>query len=157
MLKYSQNSVDLVKQFEDEPGFLAGACSQLVAYPDPGTGSVPFTIGFGHTPAFPGQKITPAEADRLLIQDLDAAWFRVCAWFASVPLTQGMIDALTSLSQNVGSIPYVAPRLTTDIRAGRFADAAVQFLDIDKDAGGRVMPGLSRRRAAESALFLRAG
>ena len=31
------------------------------------------SIGFGHTPAFPGQTITEAEADSLLMQDLNSA------------------------------------------------------------------------------------
>jgi GH24 family phage-related lysozyme (muramidase) len=77
----------------------------------------------------------------------------VLRWFAGVNLTQGMLDALTSLSMNVGSIPVVAPKLTADVREGNFADAAVQFLDIDRDENGRVLPGLERRRQAESTLF----
>ena len=31
------------------------------------------SIGYGHTPAFPGQTITEAEADSWLMQDLNAA------------------------------------------------------------------------------------
>jgi GH24 family phage-related lysozyme (muramidase) len=65
-----------------------------------------------------------------------------------------MFDALTSLAMNVGIVPAVAPHLTEDIRAGNFVDAAKQFLDIDRDRTGRVMPGLAIRRQRESALFL---
>jgi lysozyme len=46
-----------------------------------------------------------------------------------------------------------APKLVAKIHAGDFAGAAEEFLDINK-AGGQPMPGLTRRRQAERALFL---
>ena len=143
-MTFGPNCIALVKEFES---------LRLEAYPDPGTGAEPFTIAYGHVPAVPGQTITEAAAEVLLMHDLTFACENVLRWFAGVNLAQGMLDALTSLSMNVGSIPVVAPKLTADVREGNFADAAVQFLDIDRDENGRVLPGLERRRQAESTLF----
>ena len=44
----------------------------LKAYPDPGTGGDPWTIGYGHTgpDVRPGTQITQSGAEELLVQDL---------------------------------------------------------------------------------------
>ena len=59
----AQPGLDLIKHFE--------GC-RLTAYPDPGTGGDPWTIGYGHTgpDVYLGVTITQAEADHLLKQDL---------------------------------------------------------------------------------------
>jgi len=75
-----------------------------------------------------------------------------------VNLTQGQWDALVSLCFNLcGSaqgLPRTCPRLVACLNSGDFADAAQQFLNINHAANGTVLPGLTRRREAESKLFL---
>jgi lysozyme len=70
-------------------------------------------------------------------------------------LTQNQADALGSLSYNTGPGVFERGRTMGDAMRSknkrRIADA---FLAYDK-AGGRTLPGLTRRRRAERALFLR--
>src|SRR5690606_13888069 len=64
--KVGPKGVDLIKRFE--------GC-KLTAYPDPGTGGEPWTIGWGTTkidgrPVKAGMKISQDRADALLEEDL---------------------------------------------------------------------------------------
>ncbi len=67
-----------------------------------------------------------------------------------VPLSQCQYDALTSFVYNVGRI---GPTMLTKLNAGDFRGAANEFLRWNKD-DGRVVDGLTRRRAEERAVFL---
>jgi hypothetical protein len=71
----------------------------------------------------------------------------------TVPLTQGMFDALVSFVHNVGETQFTTSTLLRRLNAGKYDEAAAQF--------GRwiyqekvVLKGLVRRRAAEAELFL---
>lgn len=113
-----------------------------------------WTIGVGHTEGVhEGMTCTDERADAWLKEDIRSTQLRL-AEFVKVPVTQGQFIALVSLAFNVG-VSYVAnccPRLMCALNNGRIDEAADEFLDIDK-AGGCVLPGLSRRRRAESDLF----
>ena len=61
-------------------------------------------------------------------------------------------DALVSFHYNTGAIGRAT--LTKLHRAGDYGGAARQFARWNR-AGGRVMVGLTRRRAAEAALYRR--
>ncbi|WP_423141885.1 lysozyme [Parablastomonas sp. CN1-191] len=122
------------------------------AYPDPGTGGEPWTIGWGSTGGGigPGTVWTQAQCDARLDADLARAAAQVDAALAGAPTMQAQFDALVSFHYNTGAIAHAA--LTRLHRAGNHAAAAREF-GRWIHAGGRVMPGLVRRRAEEAALY----
>lgn len=124
---------------------------RLTAYRDP-VGVL--TIGYGHTGTFvtEGLEITQAEADSLLTADLGAAGAAVDRLVA-VPINQDQFDALTSFVFNVGARAFENSTLRKKLNAGDRAGAADELLRWDH-AGGNVLPGLTKRRAAERAMFL---
>jgi lysozyme len=113
-----------------------------------------WTIGWGRTG--PGVveylTCTQAEADAWFIQDTQAACNAVNRTVA-VGLTQNQFDALVSFTFNVGAGSEAHSTMLVDINSGNFAAAADQFL-VWNHVNGIVDAGLSRRRAAERALFL---
>lgn len=132
----------LIKQFE--------GC-RLTAY-KPVSTEVYWTIGWGHygPDVSAGQIITQAEADALLVSD--------CQRFADVvdnaaycPLTAQLNanqrDALISFTFNCG-----AGCLKT-LCKGRTLAQICQAMALYNKAGGNVLAGLTRRRAAEQQLF----
>lgn len=132
----------------------------IEAYPDPAPGNrgLPVTIGWGSTciggKPFPlGTIITQAEADELLIADLAkyAADVAKALGNALRSTSQSQFDALVSFHYNTGAIGTAT--LTRKHIAGDFKGAADEFLRWNR-AGGRVMPGLTRRRVAERKLYL---
>lgn len=141
--KIGPDGLALIKQFE--------GC-KLTAYPDPGTGGDPWTIGWGATG--PGIKKgvtwTQAQADARLESDLAKYAAQVADALAGAPTTQQQFDALVSFHYNTGAIGKAT--LTKLHKAGAYAGAADQFARWNR-AGGRVLAGLTRRRAAEAALY----
>ena len=119
---------------------------------DPGTGGAPWTIGWGATgPGIgPGTTWTPAQCDARLAADLARYASEVAHAIGDAPTTQAQFDALVSFHYNTGAIGRAT--LTRRHRAGDHAGAAREFARWNR-AGGRVMTGLSRRRAAETALY----
>lgn len=71
----------------------------------------------------------------------------------TVDLTQNQFDALVSFSYNVGTGALQKSTLLKHLNRGDYARAASHFGDFKK-AGGKVLKGLVRRRAAEAALFV---
>ena len=122
------------------------------AYPDPASGSAPFTIGWGATGAdiAPGTIWTMAECDRRLETDLRKYSDDVRSVLGDAATTQNQFDAMVSFHYNTGAIRRAT--LTRLHRAGNFSGAAKEFGRWNK-AAGRVMAGLVRRRAAEAALY----
>ncbi|EGB6345358.1 lysozyme [Salmonella enterica] len=139
----------LIKQFE--------GCS-LTAYPDPGTGGDPWSIGYGWThpvdgkPVKRGMTIDQVTADRLLKTGLVGYETDVLK-VVRVKLTQGQFDALVSFAYNVGSRALSTSTLLKKLNAGDIKGAADEFLRWNK-AGGKVMLGLTNRRKAERDVFL---
>ena len=152
----SPECYDLIKRFE--------SC-ELTAYPDPGTGGEPWTIGWGHTgpEVHEGMTISQDIADALLLKDVTHAADAVMR-AVEVDLTQGQFDAFVSMVFNIGPgnsrrdgiIRLKDGRPSTFLRklnAGDVTGAATAMLAWNR-ANGRVMNGLVRRRAAEQSLFL---
>lgn len=140
VMQISKAGLDLIKQFEG---------LYLKAYRCPA--GVP-TIGYGHTAGVAmGQTITQQQADDYLRRDV-RQFERAVARLVTVPLTQGQFDALVSFAFNLGEGALAQSTLLRLLNAGDYAGAAAQF-DRWNKAGGRVLPGLVRRRAAERALF----
>ena len=135
----------LIKQFE--------GC-RLAAYPDPGSGGDPWTIGHGATgPGIhKGVTWTQAQADARLAEDV--AKFARCVNDAigTAPTTDGQRAAMISLAYNIGLGALRESTLLKLHKAGEFIGAANQFSRWNR-ASGKVMAGLSRRREAEAAEY----
>lgn len=113
-----------------------------------------WTLGYGHVGAdvLPGLTITEAEAEVLLETDL-VLFEKGVAAAVTVPLTRNQFSALVSFAYNLGLGRLIGSTLLRKLNAGDYDGAALEFLRWDK-AGGKVLPGLTRRRAAEAALFM---
>jgi lysozyme len=116
-----------------------------------------WTIGWGHTADVrEGQRITEELAEEFLRHDVGQVERGLPAVIRAA-LTQGQHDALVSLGFNLRGgaqrLSAIAPRLVSKLNAGDSAGAAAELLDINR-ANGQVLPGLTRRREAERALFL---
>ena len=111
------------------------------------------TVGWGSTGSDvkPGMTITQSEADQRLRGYIAGMQERINA-LVTVPLTQNQFDALCSFTYNLGAVALRTSTLLKLINLGDFGGAAKQFLRWDK-AGGVPLPGLTRRRHAEMALF----
>lgn len=142
-MKTSDAGIMLIKSFEG---------LKLVAYKCP---AGIWTNGYGHTgpDVTPGQVITQAQADALLARDLERFEAGVSR-LVSVQLTQNQFDALVCFSFNLGLGALQGSTLLRLLNAGDYAGAAAQFPRWNK-AGGKELPGLTRRRSAEQALFMR--
>lgn len=144
--------MSLVQQFE--------GCAQrqpdgtFKAYPDPGTGGAPWTIGWGSTGADITESTvwTQAQCNARLEQDLTAFSARVSALLGTAPTTQNQFDALVDFAYNLGIENLESSTLLRLHKAGDYAGAAAQFPLWDH-ADGKVLPGLQKRRAAEQALY----
>ena len=95
---------------------------------------------------------TMAEVDQLLKSDL-ARFERGVLRMCPGDLTQGQMDGLVSFAFNVGLGALQRSGLRAKHNRGDYQGAADEFMKWTK-AGGRVFPGLVKRRAAERALYL---
>lgn len=138
---------------------------RLKAYPDPGSGGVPFTIGWGHTKGVKkGDTCTKEQAEQWLTEDMAEA-YAVVDKAVKVPLSEKQRDALCSFVFNVGpgrkgvKDGFVTLKsgkqstILTKLNAGDYTGAAAQF-PLWTKASGKSMRGLVIRRGKERALFL---
>lgn len=146
-MSVSQKGIDFIRSHEG---------LELEAYPDPATGGVPWTIGYGHTKGVKkGQKIDKATAERFLAEDIRDAELGVTR-NVNVPLTQDQFDALTSFVFNLGEGAFQGSTLLRKLNQRDYDGAAAEF---NKWVMGgpkgkkRKIPGLVTRRAAERKLF----
>ena len=145
-------AIALVKDFE--------GCAKkrrdgrLQAYPDPGTGHEPWTIGWGSTgpDIVEGTIWTQDQADKRLELDLRNFASGVREAIGPVPTSQSEFDAMLSLAYNVGLANFRKSTLLKKHKANDKAAAAAEFAKWNK-AAGKVMAGLTRRREAEAALY----
>jgi len=110
-----------------------------------------WSIGWGHTPAVEYQETTPEEADEWFAQDTQAACNGVMRT-VDVPMSQNQFDALVSFTYNVGVGSEAHSTLVGLLNQGKYDLAAAQF-SFWNHVNGQVDLGLTRRRAAEQALF----
>jgi len=145
-VKISESGVALLKRFEG---------LELEAYQD--IAGV-WTIGYGHTGSDvqPGQRITEREAEALLRRDLRPREDAVDR-FVNVPLNQNEFDALVSFVYNVGAQAFRGSTALKRLNRGARMAAADALTWWNKATVGGVLReilGLTRRRAAEKALFV---
>lgn len=113
------------------------------------------TVGYGHTGpdvSLRSPPVTPTVAEALMREDAEKA---VLAALKASPELAGQNDRLSAIGDfifNLGASRYRASTLRRKVRAGDWLDAAEE---IQKwvYAGGRKLPGLVMRRAAEAALL----
>lgn len=143
----------LIKPFEGYHRRLPdGGCK---AYPDPGTGNVPWTIGWGST----GPDVTPdtvwtaQQAEERLKQEV--LHFANAVLKLSPALDEELprrFAAIISFAYNCGVGNYRISTLRKRVNARDWAGAQAEIVRWNK-AAGRVLPGLTRRRAAEAELL----
>ena len=114
--------------------------------------SAPWTIGWGATgPGIgPGTVWAQAQCDARFAADLERYAAEVAEAVGDAPTSQAQFDALVSFHYNTGAIGRAT--LMRRHKAGDHAGAAREFARWNR-AGGRVLSGLTRRRAAEAALY----
>ena len=141
MPKCNAAGLALIEQFEG---------LRLRAYPDPGTGGQPWTIGYGHTcNVHPGQICTQAQAAEFLAEDVADAEQSV-ALLVEVELSSNQFSALVSFEYNTGSLE--GSTLLACVNQRAWTSATAQFSRWVY-ANGQILPGLVSRRAAEARLF----
>jgi lysozyme len=136
--------LELIKRFEG---------LRLTAYKD---AIGVWTIGWGHTGSdvTPGLKITTERAEELLRGDLERFEKGVQNLTQGCELTGNEFAALVSLAFNVGLGNFKSSTLLLKLKAGKYLEASEQFVRWNR-AGGKILNGLTKRRLAEKALFLK--
>jgi len=137
----SEHGLDLIRRFEG---------LRLDAYLCPAR---VWTIGYGHTgpDVRRGLSIRPEDAETLLRQDVKR--FEEGVNHVAGACTQGQFDALVSFAYNLGLGALMSSTLLKRHRAGDYRAATLEFARW-VHAGGRKLPGLVRRRAAEAERYL---
>ena len=139
-MRISQEGVNLIKHFE--------GC-RLEAYKCP---AGVWTIGYGHTANVKeGDSVDQEAAEAFLIEDLES-FEQAVTRLVEVPLTQQQFDALVSWTFNLGAGNLAESTLLRKLNNYQYAEVPEQMMRWVK-AGGQVLDGLVRRRAAEAALF----
>ena len=150
-MRTSENGIELVKAFEGLHKVKSDGTVRSYRCP-----AGRWTIGYGHTHGVrSGETITPEEAEDLLrkdLQDCEAVVERL----VKVDLTQNQFDALVSFVFNLGQGNFSSSTLLRKLNRGEYESAAEEFIRWNKarvDGELKALPGLTRRRTAEAALF----
>jgi lysozyme len=140
MRQINADGLALIKQFEG---------LRLKAYKCP---AGVWTVGYGSTGSHvkPDTVITADEAENLLLDDL--VRFEQGVALQCPVATDSQFAALVAFAFNVGLESLRTSTLRRMHNEGNYAGAAGQFGRWNK-GGGRVLPGLIKRRAAEAALY----
>lgn len=150
-MKTSQNGINMIKAFEGLHKVKSDG--NVRSYRDP---AGRWTIGYGHTRGVKsGMVITPEEAEEFLSQDL-VETEEVVERLVKVDLTQNQFDALVSFVFNLGQGNFRSSTLLRKLNREEYDSAAEEFIKWNKarvQGELKPLPGLTRRRAAESALF----
>lgn len=137
-LKTGQAGLNLIKQFE--------GC-RLTAYKCP---AGVLTIGYGHTAGVKaGQTITQAQADKMLVDDVERFERNVNKYYDKYRWNQNEFDALVSFAYNNGSIDQLTKAGTRSREV--IANKMLEYIN----KGTAFEAGLTRRRKAERELFLK--
>ena len=139
-MKTSEKGVALIKKFE--------GC-RLQAYKPVATEQY-WTIGYGHygPDVAPNAVISQMQADAYLRLDLEKFEKKVEKYNAKYLWTQNEFDALVSFAYNIGSIDQLTANGTRSKQ-----QIAAKITAYNK-AGGKVLAGLTKRRAAEKEMFI---
>jgi lysozyme len=147
-MNITDRGLALIRRFE---GFRASAYRDAAGI---------WTIGFGHTSAAgaphvrPGMKISRKEAEQILARDV-SLFARGVRELLDVELGDCQFSALVSFAYNVGLAAFRGSSVLRAVNAGQF-QAVPGLMVLWVKAGGKVVPGLVARRAAEATLFCKA-
>jgi lysozyme len=155
----SRVAIDMIKADEGLAKKIGN--NQVQAYPDPGTGAEPWTIGYGTTringrAVEPGQVISIAQAEQIFQEQVTKDFLPGVKSSLRNIVTQSMIDACVSLAYNIGVGGFRRSSICSNINRGDYEGAANAFSLYNK-AAGKVLPGLVKRRQKEADLFLKDG
>ena len=147
MSHLSQELIEAVRRFEG---------LHLKAYRCP---SGHLTIGYGHTQGVKsGQAITAAQAEAILIADLNEAHSRVLA-IVPIPLTQSQAEALTDFIFNLGEASLRKSTLLQKIiRKAPTPQIQAEFrrwIYASTSQGRIILKGLVARREWEASMWAR--
>ena len=139
------NAIDLIKKYE---GFSPQAYQDSVGV---------WTIGYGTTringqPVKAGMTITEDQAIQIVQQEVNKLWSQIES-IVKVPINDNHMNALVDFAYNLGFNALKTSTLMKKLNAGDFTGAANEFTRWVY-AGGKVLPGLVKRREAEKQLFL---
>lgn len=137
----------------------------LTAYPDPQLAPLAdgspnpaqkYSIGYGHSGAYKGQRITREEAEALLVQDI--VKHETAVSLAVPNATQAQFDAMVALSYNIGTAGFSDSSVVRRHAMGDYAGAADAFALWNKSGSPKaVNPVLVARRARERQVYLGLG
>lgn len=144
-MKTSSKGIDLIKSFET---------LRQTAYKAVPTEKY-YTIGYGHygPDVEPDSTVTEKEAEQLLKEDLADVERAVSNATAGWNLNQNQFDALASFTFNVGIRAFRNSTLLKLIKRTTPENVIRAEFMKWKYSGGRVLPGLERRRRAEADLY----
>lgn len=147
----SQRGIDFIVSFEGRHKLLSDGRYQ--AYLDTLAKPAVPTIYCGLTKGVKmGMCITEEQGEAMFRKEL-AVYEDAVEKYVKVPLNQNQFDALVSFVYNCGPNALKNSTLLKRLNAGKYAEVPAQLARWNK-AGGKVWPGLTRRRAAEGALFM---
>lgn len=114
-----------------------------------------WTVGYGDTgpDVGPGLVITEEEAEERLERRLAEEFEPGVEQLLAVEVTCNQFSALVAFAYNIGLQALAESTLLRKLNAGDAEGAAAEFGRWTK-SGGRVLPGLIKRRQAEAELFL---
>ena len=117
-----------------------------------------WTIGIGTTaypngsPVKQGDTCTITDAEKYLAAELNGICVPAIQRLIKVDLNSKQFSALCSLVYNIGQGNFERSTLRKLLNEKAYSNAALEFLRWNK-AGGKQLPGLTRRRKAECAMF----
>lgn len=110
-----------------------------------------WTIGYGHTEGVKaGMKITQQRADELFEEEIEKFERQVRPLVAGVTLNQNQYDALVSLAYNIGVGALSRSTLLKKVKANPNDPTIRESFNQWIRGGGKVLPGLQRRRKTEA-------
>ena len=138
-------AIDLIKKYE---GFKPEAYQDSVGV---------WTIGYGTTringePIKAGMTITEDQALQLVQQEVNKLWSQI-EQISRINLNQNQMNALVDFAYNLGFNALKTSTLMKYVNQSKFDQAANEFTRWVY-AGGKVLPGLVKRREAEKQLFM---
>ncbi|MDF0604700.1 lysozyme [Neisseriaceae bacterium TC5R-5] len=146
-MKPSNNCLNLIKQFE---GFSATPYLCPAKIPTIGYGSTRYENGSAVKLSDP--TISEVRAITIMQATLDKEYVPAVERYVKASLNQGQFDALVDFAYNCGVQNLRNSTLLKKLNSEDYAGAAKEF---DKwiNGGGKKLPGLIKRRAAERKLF----
>ncbi len=146
-MKTSESGIGLIKHFES---------LSLVPYKCP---AGKWTTGYGScfyadgTPVREGDPALTEDQALTLLRNTLRQYEDEVNRSVKVALTQDQYDALVDLCYNIGCSNFRTSTLLRKLNEGNYGAAASQF-ERWNQGGGKVLPGLVKRRAAERSLFM---